>query len=160
VRSISTIVCTVVLVAQIAVAQTKTGIAHSWIAAWNSHDVERVVAIFTADVLYQDVTFGVANHGSAELRKIAASIFDAVPDAKVDLRNSWADRRHRSIEWIFSGTDHRLYKTGKRFTVRGVSVIDLRDRNIWRNLDYWDAASFMKQGRSVAAPENECNKIT
>jgi len=143
-RRVSTIVSVVVLAAQMA-AQKKTPIAESWIAAWNSHDVEEVVAIFTADVLYEDVTFGAANHGSAELRKFAASIFDAVPDAKFELVNSSADRRHGSIEWIFSGTDHGLYKTGKRFSVRGVSVIDLRGGRISRNLDYYDAASIMRQ---------------
>ena len=93
-RRVSTIVSIVVLVAQMAAAQKKTPIADSWIAAWNSHDVENVVAIFTTDVLYEDVTFGAANHGSAELRKFAASIFDAVPDAKFELVNSSADRRH------------------------------------------------------------------
>ena len=144
-RRVSTIVSIVLLVAQMAAAQKKMSIADSWIAAWNSHDVEEVVAIFTADVLYEDVTFGAANHGSAELRKFAVSIFDAVPDAKFELVNSSADRAHGSIEWIFSGTDHGLYKTGKRFSVRGVSVIDLRGGRISRNLDYYDAASIMRQ---------------
>jgi hypothetical protein len=30
-----------------------------------------LVAIFTTDVLFEDVTFGAANHGSAELRKFS-----------------------------------------------------------------------------------------
>ena len=55
-RRVSTIVSIVVLVAQMAAAQKKTPIADSWIAAWNSHDVEKVVAIFTADVLHEDAT--------------------------------------------------------------------------------------------------------
>jgi ketosteroid isomerase-like protein len=65
----------VVLVAQMAAAQKKMPIADSWIAAWNWHDAEKVIAILTTDVLYEDVTFGAANHGSQELRKFAASIF-------------------------------------------------------------------------------------
>ena len=144
-RRVSTIVSMLVLVAQMAAAQKKTPIADSWIAAWNSHDVEKTIAIFTPDVLFEDVTFGAANHGSAELHKFAASIFDAVPDAKFELVNSSVDRKHGSIEWIFSGTDHGLYKTGKRFSVRGVSVIDLHDGRISRELDYYDAASIMRQ---------------
>jgi steroid delta-isomerase-like uncharacterized protein len=135
----------VLLVAQVAAGQSKMPVANSWITAWNSHDAEKVIAIFTADVLYEDVTFGAANHGSAELRKFAASIFAAVPDAKFELINSSTDRRHGTIEWIFSGTDQGLYKTGKRFSVRGVSVIDLRQGRISRNLDYYDAASIMRQ---------------
>jgi steroid delta-isomerase-like uncharacterized protein len=149
----------VLLVAQMAMAQKKTSIADSWVTAWNSHDADKVTAIFTTDVLYEDVTFGAANHGSAELRKFAASIFDAVPDAKFELVNSSADRTHGSIEWIFSGTDHGLYKTGKRFSVRGVSVIDLRRKNLaqpglLRRRIHHEA------GRRVAPRKNRFSKVT
>ena len=142
---VSTIVLVVLLVAQMAAAQKKTPIADGWIAAWNSHDAEKVVAIFTTDVLFEDVTLGAVNHGFAELRRFAASIFDAVPDTKFELINSSVHLRHESIEWIFSGTDDGLYKTGKRFSVRGVSAIDLRSGKISRELDYYDAASIMRQ---------------
>ena len=144
-KKISTIVLMVLLVVQMVAARKKTSPADDWIAAWNSHDAEKVVAIFTMDVLYEDVTFGAVNHGSAELRKFAASIFEAVPDAKFELVNSSVDRGHGSIEWIFGGTDHGLYKTEKKFSVRGVSAIDLRSGKISRNLDYYDAASIMRQ---------------
>jgi steroid delta-isomerase-like uncharacterized protein len=144
-REIQTIVCIVVLVAQTVAEQKKTSVADMWIAAWNSHDADKVVAAFSPDVLFEDVTFSATNHGSRELRKFAASIFDAVPDAKFYLVNNSADRRHGSIEWTFSGTDRGLYKTGKRFSVRGVSVIDLRGGKISRERDYYDAASIMRQ---------------
>lgn len=157
-RMVSAAICIVLLVAQMSAAEKKTPIAERWIAAWNSHDAEKVVAIFTPDVLYEDVTFGAANHGSAELRKFAASIFDAVPDGKFDLVNSSVDGRHGSIEWIFSGTDHGLYKTGKRFSVRGVTVIDLRAGRISRNLDYYDAASIMRQVGLLSAEKTDSAK--
>jgi steroid delta-isomerase-like uncharacterized protein len=145
VKKVSTIALMVLLVAQMAAAQKKTSIVDGWIAAWNSHDAEKVIAIFTTDVLHEDVTLAAVNHGSAELRKFAASAFEAVPDMKFALVNSSVDRGHGSIEWIFSGTDRGLYKTGKRFSVRGVSAIDLRGGKISRELDYYDAASIMRQ---------------
>jgi len=144
-RKIHTIVCILVLVAQTVADQKRISVANTWIAAWNSHDADKVVAAFSPDVVFEDVTFGATNHGSGELRKFAASIFDAVPDAKFDLANSSGDRRHGSIEWTFSGTDRGLYKTGKRFSVRGVSVIDLEGGKISRDLDYWNAASVMRK---------------
>ena len=157
-RRVSTIVSIVVLVSQMAAAQKKTPIADSWIGAWNSHDPEKVIAIFTPDVLFEDVTFGVSNHGSAELRKFAGSIFGAVPDAKFELVNASADRKSGSIEWVFSGTDHGLYKTGKKFSVRGVSVIDLHQGRISRELDYYDAASIMRQIGLLALPKTDSEK--
>jgi ketosteroid isomerase-like protein len=63
-------------------------IAENWIDAWNSHDVEKVLAIFTPDVLYEDLPFGVRARGSKELRAFALSIFAAVPDIRLELTNS------------------------------------------------------------------------
>jgi steroid delta-isomerase-like uncharacterized protein len=144
-KKVLAIASIVVLVALTAAAHKKSPVAESFITVWNSHDVEKVIPVFTNDVLYEDVTFGAVNHGSAELRKFAASIFAAVPDVKFELVNSAVAREHGTIEWVFTGTDHGLYKTGKRFSVRGVSVIDLRGGRISRNLDFYDAASIMRQ---------------
>jgi ketosteroid isomerase-like protein len=60
-------------------------IAADWIAAWSSHDPDAVVAVFTADVFYEDVTLGLVDHGSGELRALAQSFFTAVPDVHFDL---------------------------------------------------------------------------
>jgi len=123
----------------------KAGAAESWIAAWNSHDVEKVVNVFTEDVMYEDVPFGEVNHGRAELRKFVASEFDAVPDLKVELESSSVQGSHGSIQWVFSGTDKGIYKTGKTFKVRGASVITLKGGKISHNVDYYDAATIMRQ---------------
>ncbi len=50
-----------------------------------------------------------------------------------------------SVEWIFSRTDVGLYKTGKKFSVRGVSVYELGDGKFASNRDYYDAATIMRQ---------------
>jgi hypothetical protein len=52
---------------------------------------------------------------------------------------------HGTIEWMFTGTDKGVYKTGKKFSVRGVSVIDVRDGKIARSLDFYDSATIMRQ---------------
>jgi steroid delta-isomerase-like uncharacterized protein len=35
--------------------------------------------------------------------------------------------------------------TGKRFSIRGVTILELEAGRIRRNADYWDAASVMRQ---------------
>ncbi len=138
-----------------AAASQKAGVAESWIAAWNSHDVEKLVAVFTEDVIYEDIPFGEVNHGRAELRKFAASEFEAVPDLKVELESSSIQGSHGTIEWIFSGTDKGIYKTGKKFSVRGTSIIGLKNGKISRNVDYYDAATIMRQVGQLPAAENK-----
>jgi steroid delta-isomerase-like uncharacterized protein len=108
--------------------------------------------LFTADILYEDVAFGEVSHGSAELRKFAASEFEAVPDLELKLLRAHIHGGHGTIEWIFSGTDKGVFNTGKKFSVRGVSVIDVRDGKISRNLDFYDSAKIMRQVGLLPTP--------
>lgn len=77
---------------------------------------------------------------------------------RFELVNSTVNRGHGTIEWIFTGTDRGLYKTGKRFSVRGVTVIDLRGGRISRNLDFYDAASIMRQVGLLASEKTDSAK--
>lgn len=120
-------------------------IAEKWIAAWNSHSPDKMISSFTDDIFYEDVAFGEVSHGSSELRKFAASEFEGVPDLELKLLRANVHGGHGTIEWIFSGTDKGVFKTGKKFSVRGVSVIDVRDGKIARCLDFYDSATIMRQ---------------
>ncbi len=120
-------------------------IGAKWIAAWNSHTPEKMLSAFTDDVFYEDVAFAEVNHGHTEFSKFAADEFEAVPDAELKLVRASVHDGHGTIEWTFSGTDKGLFKTGKKFSVRGVSVIDVRDGKISRSLDFYDSATIMRQ---------------
>jgi steroid delta-isomerase-like uncharacterized protein len=120
-------------------------VAEKWIAAWNSHDPDKMLSLFTDDIVYEDVAFGEVSHGSAELRKFAASEFDGVPDLELKRLRADIHGGHGTIEWTFSGTDKGVFKTGKKFSVRGVSVIEMRNGKISRNLDFYDVATIMRQ---------------
>jgi steroid delta-isomerase-like uncharacterized protein len=114
-------------------------------AAWNAHDADKVAALYTDDVIYEDVTFGLIAHGHAELQKLAANFFAGVPDLKLEVVSSTSMGNRGSVEWVFSGTDVGLYKTGKKFSVRGASVYELRGGKFSANRDYYDSASIMRQ---------------
>jgi ketosteroid isomerase-like protein len=50
-----------------------------------------------------------------------------------------------SIQWILSGADKGVFKTGKKFKVRGASIITSDHGKISRSIDYYDLAAIMKQ---------------
>lgn len=120
-------------------------IVDKFVAAWNSHSPDKMLPVFTDDVVYEDVAFGEVSHGQAELRKFAVEEFEGVPDLELKLVRASINNGHGTIEWTFTGTDKGVYKTGKKFTVRGVSVVDVRDGKISRSLDYYDASTIMRQ---------------
>ena len=128
-----------------AASEANSVVAEKFIAAWNSHDPDKFLAAFTDDVFYEDVTFAEVSHGKAELRKFAVSEYDGVPDLELKLVHASIQNGHGTIEWTFSGTDKGVYKTGKKFTVRGVSVVDVRGGKVSRSLDFYDVATVMRQ---------------
>jgi steroid delta-isomerase-like uncharacterized protein len=113
--------------------------------AWNSHDPDALVALFTEDVVYEDVTLGVVNHGTAELRAFAEGVFTAIPDVNFPVVSSVLKGGHGFVEWIFNGTDVGLYGTGKTFSLRGASIIEVHGEKIARQSDYWDLATLLRQ---------------
>jgi steroid delta-isomerase-like uncharacterized protein len=123
----------------------QSAVARAWVAAWNSHNPDAVAAVFTRDALYEDLPFNVVNHGTAEIRAFAQFFFTAVPDLRVDHVTIHVRGGHGTIEWVFSGTDRGVFGTGKRFAVRGVTVIDVRGDKISRNSDYYDLATILRQ---------------
>lgn len=121
-----------------------------WATAWSSHDAERVLALFTDDCVYEDVTFGVVTRGREELRAFVNGAFAAVPDFTFRLTSRFVAGQWAGMEWVMSGTHEGdfpgLPATGKRFSsIRGATIVELRGSKIRRNADYWDAATFMKQ---------------
>src|SRR5262249_9642620 len=109
------------------------------------------------DCLYEDVTFGVVNHGKAELRTFTEGTFAAIPDFNVTLLTRFVAGNWAAMEWAMSGT-HKgdfpgLPATGKRFSsVRGATIVELQGTKIRRCCDYWDAASVMRQVGLLDAP--------
>lgn len=126
-------------------AAAQNAVAQSWIDGWNSTDPEKLVAAFTPDGVYEDVAFGIVKKGSAELRDLHKFFHGAVAGLYVKLVDSHVADGHGTIEWVFGGTDVDVFKTGKPFSVRGVSVIEVENGRISRNLDYYDSAAIMRQ---------------
>ena len=120
-------------------------IGEKWAAAWNSHDPDKLVQLYADDIFYEDVAYGEVSHNHTELRKFAAEEFESIPDVELKVMRTVIHNGHGTVEWSFSGTDKGVYKTGKKFTVRGVSVVDVRDGKISRCLDFYDTGTLMRQ---------------
>jgi predicted ester cyclase len=76
-----------------------------------------------------DVAFGTVNRTAAETRQFAEAAWVAFPDLRFELTGASVEGTRGVAEWTMMGT-HRgdfpgLSATGKAFTVRGVSVLEL-----------------------------------
>jgi len=114
-------------------------------AAWNAGDAEKVASFYTDDVVYDDIPFNMSAKGHAEMVKFAGDFMKAVPDLKLELISASVEGDHGSCEWRLTGTDVGLFKTGKKFDVRGASRFELRGNKFAKNKDFYDAATIMRQ---------------
>ena len=122
-----------------------------WAAAWSSSNVEKLLALFTDDVVYEDVTLGAVNHGRDALRDFATAVFAAFDDLKFELKSRVvaSDGKAGAMEWTWRGRQTKdlpgLPATDTPFEVRGATVVEFADGKISRDSDYWDLATYMKQ---------------
>lgn len=118
--------------------------------ACNGRDVDTVLALFSDDCEYEDVALGQTWRGKSELRKfVRGDVFGNIPDSTRVAKNRIAARGWAAIEDELSGATQcdpaGKPLPGKHFTVRGSSILELRDGRIRRNSDYRDIATAMRQ---------------
>ncbi len=120
-----------------------------WAELLSSHHTENFLSLFTDDCVYEDVAFGVVNHGRNELRAFIDGIFAAFPDFHIDLRSQYVAGERGAMEWVMRGTHHGdlpgVPATHKAFSIRGATIVEFDHEKIRRNSDYWDVSAFLKQ---------------
>jgi steroid delta-isomerase-like uncharacterized protein len=131
-------------------------LAQQLLDAWNTHDPERVIGLLIEDHLYEDVALAVINHGAAETRQFFEGAYSAFPDLQFTLTGVIVNRETAALEWKMTGT-HKgdlpgMPATGKPFSVRGVTVLDIAGDKIRAVRDYWDFATLLRQVGLLAAP--------
>src|SRR5512139_1739439 len=119
-------------------------------AAWNSHDVDTIASFYTEDCIKEDVALGTSTHGKEEMNALHHRVFTAIPDLKIELTSCFHSDEWAATEWIMSGTYSHQFPgmppaTGRSFSVRGSSIMELQGGRISRVSDYWNYLSFLQQ---------------
>jgi steroid delta-isomerase-like uncharacterized protein len=145
VRRSALIGCSSLVLAGATASAASKSVAQKWIDGWNATSPDALIAAFTPDATYEDVAFGLKKTGSAGLRELHQQFHASVGGMYLKLVTSHIAGANGTIEWLFGGKDVGLFKTGKPFEVRGVSVIEVRGDRIANDRDYYNVATIMKQ---------------
>jgi len=130
---------------------------NDYVAAWNAHDGNKVLSLCTDDVVFEEVPMGKVFRGNKEAKDFISSTFVDFPDFKIELKSGFNAGDWGAGEWVMSGTFAHsstpgMTATGKRFSVRGASIIEFRKGKICRESLYWDLAAFLQQVGLMPAP--------
>jgi steroid delta-isomerase-like uncharacterized protein len=123
------------------------------IAAWNAHDVERAVAIFPDDVMWQDTSSPQAMNKDG-IRQYLHGWFTAFPDIKLTVTNRVVTEDQVASELEFVGTNSgdlqlapgaSIPATGKTVHGKGTYFVRFKDGKPVEVHSYPDLAGMLMQ---------------
>lgn len=124
-------------------------LSRDYYAAWNSHDWSKVSPFLTDDCFFEDTGEGRVCHGKQEIKAYYEQTVTWSADFKLESKSLFTTGSWVVAEWVMTGTHTGdvpgLKATGKPYSVRGATVIELREGKICRDTEYWNMASFLQQ---------------
>jgi steroid delta-isomerase-like uncharacterized protein len=128
--------------------------AGRWRAAWNSRDAGGVLALCTADVLWQDPLTDGREHGAGAVRRYLETLWKAFPDMElhwVEAPLCSLDHDRLACRWRMTGTmlgslePQGFAPTGRRLDAEGIDVFELRDGLVGSYEGFFDARAMAQQ---------------
>jgi ketosteroid isomerase-like protein len=106
-------------------------------AAFDSHDLDRIMAHFGDDAVFESPrgpeAFGTRFQGAAAIRAAFQGRFDGIPDVRYRDDRHFVDGDRGASEWTLSGTT----TAGQRIEVRGCDLWTFRDGRVVVKDSYW-----------------------
>jgi steroid delta-isomerase-like uncharacterized protein len=125
-------------------------LVREYVAAWNSHDADRLTCLFGEDGSYGEFGLGRVMLGQEEIRRHLIATFGALPDLNIAPTGEpvscgeclyWKWLMIATHQGEFAG----VHPTGRRFELRGFSALVTRGDRIVRGADCFDVASVARQ---------------
>lgn len=131
-------------------AQTGEQLMRSWVEFWNTKDPDRLDVLYADDAVFEDVAEGATYRGLAAIKQCLSEDIAYAPDVIVEIVSVYSSENRGVLEWTWSGTQTGdipglMPATGRKFSVRGVSIFEFENNRIIRQSDYYDAAGFLHQ---------------
>jgi steroid delta-isomerase-like uncharacterized protein len=130
-----------------------------YIAATNAHDMEKVLSFLADDAVYECTPIGKVSQGKKEIKDFLSNTYTEFPDFKLEMKSGFNAGDWGAGEWVMSGTfaqstNPQMPATGKKFSVRGSTIMEFSGGKISRHTNYWNLAEFMQQvGLMPPAPQ-------
>ncbi|HEU4692036.1 MAG TPA: nuclear transport factor 2 family protein [Vicinamibacterales bacterium] len=120
--------------------------------AWNSHDIEAILAMHTEDSVFENHTSGGKGVGKQAIREILKGVFATFPDIRFEARRAYVRDGLVTQEWTATGTlaipytsgGTTVQPTGRKVSWNGVDVIPFVGSRVARKDVYVDSIGFLR----------------
>ncbi len=124
-------------------------VVRDWVAAQNAQDTTKLLSLYSDNIRFEDVVFGVILNGKDQYKKSFSQFHGAISNERTELKLVFAAGEWAAAEWVFSGIQTgdwpRIPATGKNFSFRGVSLCRVRDGKVVDRTDFWDGSQLVRQ---------------
>jgi steroid delta-isomerase-like uncharacterized protein len=139
-----------------------------YVDAWNSHDADRLLALMSADVVYDDSAWRVTMRGRDDVRHFLAHAWRAFPDMRFEIIEGpyCLGKDKAALWWRGTGTmtgpldPPRVAPTGEQWRVEGADFHEYRDGLISRLRSIFDLADASQQLGLMPAHGGRARRIT
>ncbi len=117
--------------------------------AWNTHDVDTVLAQYHDDFYFVDPTTNQPVVGLRELRHYAEVMFHTFPDAHFEVTDVVQDGHKEVANWRFTGTQVGSFMhrpgTGRALMFKGIDWVEWEEDKVRRNITYYDTGLILER---------------
>ena len=105
-------------------------------SVWDGHDIDGITEMFTDDVIFEasfgSEPYGERASGKEEARRLAASVFERIPDLHFEAIRHFVSPEFAVVESVTTGTP----AGGTPFEVHLVDLLTIRDGRIAAKRSY------------------------
>ena len=121
---------------------------------WNRKNLSAVDDIISADYVHHDANSPAAT-GIDGYKQFVTYYMSAFPDAQFTIHDAFTDGENEVTRWTVTGTHEGelagIPRTGRRFSVTGISIGRVVNGKITESWNSWDALGMMQQLGVVSA---------
>ena len=115
---------------------------------WNRKNLNAIDDLISTDYVHHDASSLVAS-GVDGYKQFVKSYLNAFPDARFTIDDAFTDGQNEITRWTVSGTHEGelagIPRTGRRFSVTGISIARIVNGKITESWNNWDALGLMQQ---------------
>jgi len=115
---------------------------------WNRKNLSAIDDLISADYVHHDANSPAAS-GIDGYKQFVNYYMNAFPDAHFTIDDAFTDGQNEVTRWTVVGTHEGelagIPRTGRRFSVTGITIARIADGKITESWNNWDALGLMQQ---------------
>ena len=116
---------------------------------WNRKNLSAVDDLISADYVHHDPSSPAVPSGVDGYKQFVNSYMNAFPDAHFTIDDAFTDGQNEVTRWTVVGTHEGelagIPRTGRRFSVTGITIARIANGKITESWNNWDALGLMQQ---------------